>query len=171
MITKKQFEKLQHMLGITNKSPQRKTNAPYKKLLYCGGCGGSVTFEEKWQIICGNCKHKFAVTKTRENCPECDEKIEGMKDKKLLHYAYYHCTKKTTPNCTEGSIRLEELEKTVDSELAKFEISPKLRDWAIEHLNELSDIEIEDRETITSNINSALEDVEKRIDNLMRLYI
>ena len=170
MISKEEFEKIQIILGKTVKSPTSKKEGIFKKALRCGGCGGSITFEEKLQIIC-DCKNKFALTKTRKACSACGTLIENMKHKKILHYIYYVCAGKTTPSCTEGSLTLKELENTVDFALKKIEISTRLRDWAIKYLNELTDVEFTDRLIISSNINSALKDVESRIDNLTKLYI
>ncbi len=94
-----------------------------------------------------------------------------MKNPKILHYIHYHCTKKVNKNCSQGSIPLDKLEKQVDTELKRFEISEKFKDWAIEYLNELNDKETNDRELVRSNVKSAYDDCVKKLDNLLKLKI
>jgi rRNA maturation endonuclease Nob1 len=57
----------------------------------CGECGAGITAEEKWQIICGACKIKFA-SQNKEECPGCGKRVTDMEKRKLLHHVYYHCT-------------------------------------------------------------------------------
>lgn len=168
MITKEQFDKLQIILGINKNTPNSKSGDILHRFLTCDECGAKASFEEKWQIICDNCSNKFAVTKDRKACPACGALIEEMKNKKLLHYAYYAFH---SPGCTQGSLPLSALEKTVNSAIDKLTISPRLKDWAVKYLNEMTDIEVNDRQIINENIDEAIKDVDKRIDNLMKLYI
>lgn len=101
----------------------------------CGGCGGSVTAEHKYQVIC-DCGLKFAY-QNKTNCPSCCILIEKMDDPTYLHYIFYHCTKKKNPSCGEGSVQ----EKYIDGYLAnyfkeKLRISPALHAWCLENINE-----------------------------------
>ena len=50
----------------------------------------------------------------------------------------YHCTKRVHPNCSQGSISLDDLETEITNKLGKFEIDEGFRDWAINYLNELN---------------------------------
>lgn len=88
-----------------------------------------------------------------------------------LHYVYYHCTKRKKKTCTQKSIRLEDFEKQFDTLLEKVQISENFKNWAIKHLNELSEIEIEDRNAIIKSQQTAYDDCVKRIDNLVKLKI
>ncbi len=171
MLTEEEFNKLQVILGRKGRPHFTSHNFPYKNLLRCGECGGSITCEEKWQIICPKCKLKFHKGKLTEQCPGCSTFIEEMKNPKLLNYVYYHCTKRVHKNCSQGSITREKLEEQADTLLSKFEISENLKTWAIKHLNELHDFEVQDREKIHQNLLRAKADCISRLDNLVKLKI
>ena len=141
----------------------------FKEVLKCGECGGSVTAEERWQIICPRCKTKFHRAKNTIVCKSCGIEIEKMKNPKILHYIHYHCTKKVNPNCTQGSIPLNVLENQIDEQLKAIEIKEQFKDWAIKHLNELNENEVVERHTVRNNTQEALGDTVKRLDNLTRL--
>jgi len=91
-----------------------------------------------------------------------------MKNPKILHYVYYHCTKRVNTKCTQGHITLKNLEKKIVEELAKFEISEEFRDWAITYLNELNDSEETDQTTIKDNLIVRFNQNDKAIRNLLR---
>lgn len=171
MLSKNDFDKLQVMLGRKGKPRMAKHEFAYKEVLKCGGCGGSVTAEERWQIICSQCKTKFHKAKNTDKCKECGILIEEMKNPKILHYVHYHCTKRVHPDCTEGSIELKKLEKEIDAELSKFEIKEEFRDWAIEYLNELNDKETQERHTSRNSTQQSLQETVKKLDSLMKVYI
>ena len=171
MITPKQYDQIQIRLGRKGSSRYSKTDFPYKDVLKCGECGGSVTCEEKYQIICPVCKTKFHRGKTTDMCLECHTKIEDMVKPKILHYVFYHCTKRVHKNCSQGGISLEKLEATIDSELQKFEIDEDYRDFAIDHLNELNTIEEQDQLTIRDRLSKRLNETNWNISNLIRLRI
>ena len=171
IITKEEYDRIQVLLGSKGLPHQQKHEFAYKNVLKCGECGSSITAEHKWQIICPKCKTKFSKGRSAITCPKCETPIHGMKNYKLLHYVYYHCTKKAYPNCTQGSITIKKLEKQIIDELKRFEISEQFKSWAIKHLNELNDCEIIDREHIRKNQQKAYDDCVKRIDSLLKLKI
>ena len=140
---------IQVRLGKKSRSKQKVHDFPFKGLMSCGECNGFVTAEEKWQIICPECKKKFAKTKKREACISCGLKIDQMKNPKILNYVYYHCTKKVNKNCTQGYLEKGVLEDQIDCELKRFEIDPDFKDWAIKHLGELNDQEAKQDERVT----------------------
>jgi len=74
----------------------------------CGECGAMVTGDEKNQIICSKCKHKFS-SNNKDECPKCKTAIEKMKNPTILHYIYYHCTKRKNPDCSQGSIEAKRI--------------------------------------------------------------
>lgn len=171
MLSKEEFDMLQIMLGRKGKPRVSKHEFAYKEVLKCGECGGSITAEEKWQIICPVCKTKFAKSKNRDCCKGCGLLIEEMKSPKILHYVHFHCTKRVNPKCTQKSIALNVLEQQIDEELAKFEIKKEFKDWAIKYLNELNDKESSERVVSQNNVKKAHSDVSKRLDNLLNVYI
>jgi len=171
VLSKEEFDRLQILVGRKGKPRMCKHEFAFKEVLKCGSCGGSITAEERWQIICPVCKTKFHKGKDTVKCKGCGILIEKMKNPTILHYIHYHCTKKINPSCSEGSIQLNELENQVDKELQKYEISETFRDWAIEYLNELNQSEVQDREIIRGNAKVAYDDCVKKLDNLLNLKI
>jgi len=139
MITEEQYWLIQTMLGGKGK-PRPQTNKndfPYVGRTVCGSCGGAVTAEHKYQLICSECKHKFAY-KNKTECPKCGVKIAQMSEPKYLHYIYYHCTKKKNPDCTERSVHQEDFDKFLSNYFAEnLTISTDLSEWSIKYLDEL----------------------------------
>lgn len=171
MMTEEEFDQLQIRLGKKGKPRNSKREFAFKEVLKCAECGGSITAEEKWQIICSVCKKKFHKGQDANECPECHTKIESMHNPKLLHYIFYHCTKRVHKSCTQGSITLDELEKRINEELDKFEIDPDFRDWAINYLNELNGHEETSQTAIKDNLLTQVKDVDSQLRNLLRLRI
>jgi DNA invertase Pin-like site-specific DNA recombinase len=170
MITREEYDRVQLILGKKGHPRPKRHDFTFTGLLRCGECDASITAEEKHQIICSSCKHKFSsVNKT--TCPHCQTLILDMEKPTRLHYVYYHCTKRKKKTCTQKSIRLEDFEAQFDNLLERVQISETFKSWAIKHLNELSDIEIEDRNAIIKSQQSAYDDCVKRIDNLVKLKI
>lgn len=170
MITRDEFDKVQRLLGRKGRPRPRTRSFDYTGLLECGECHAMITAEEKFQIICPACKQKFA-SQNKSACPKCKVLIEKMKNPTLLHYVYYHCTKRKNPNCTQKSIRVEKLDKEMDKTLARLQISERFKDWAIEYLNELNDKESEENVSVLKSLQSANEDIETRLNNLLKLKI
>ncbi len=138
MITEEQYWLIQTMLGRKGKPCPFKhhDSFPYKTFTKCGFCGGSVTAHHKFQLICPDCKNKFAYN-NKTNCPKCGIKIEEMKNPKYLHYIYYNCIKKPTPECRKN-VEESVIDDSVSSYLGdNLEISAALRDWCLKHFDEL----------------------------------
>ena len=170
MITKEEFERVQILLGRKGRPRPKKHNHTYTGLMSCGECGAAITAEEKWQIICPNCKRKFA-SQNKNTCPRCHILIEEMVNPTLLHYYYYHCTKRKSPKCTQESITVKELENQIDNLLSRIQISEEFKNWAIKYLNELNDKETEDRNAVFGSLQAAYNDCQTRLDNLLKLKI
>ena len=170
MITRDEFDRVQRILGRKGRPRPRTRSFDYTGLLECGECHAMITAEEKFQIICPECKHKFA-SQNKSACPKCKVLIEEMKKPTLLHYVYYHCTKRKDPNCTQKSVRVEKLDKELDKTLARLQISERFKDWAIKYLNELNDKEAEETVSVLESLQSANKDIETRLNNLLKLKI
>lgn len=170
MITKDEFEWVQVILGRPGKPRPKTKQFSFTGLIRCGGCGAMVTAEEKWQVICPSCKKKFN-SNNRSACPKCATAIEAMEKPTLLHYIYYHCTRRKYPNCTQKSVRMEELEKQLDAFLASIGISEEFKNWAIKYLNVLNDSEVETRNASLSSLQSAYNACVSRLDNLLKFKI
>lgn len=170
MITKVEFERVQMLLGRKGRPRAKNHEFSFTGLVRCGECGAMVTAEEKWQIICSACKLKFN-SNDKDACPKCKTSIEEMVKPKLLHYVYYHCTKRKDPNCTQKSLEVGKWEKQVDEALSKIEISSRFKDWAIKYINEENERESENRNTTLELQQKSYNDVIKEIDNLVKLKI
>ncbi|MBU1327278.1 recombinase family protein [Patescibacteria group bacterium] len=170
MVTREEFDRVQTILGRPGKPRPKIKEFPLTGLIRCGECGAMATAEEKWQVICPVCKLKFN-SNNRSACPKCTITIEAMRKPTLLHYIYYHCTKRKDPNCTQRSIRTEELEKQVDAFLAKIGISEEFKNWAIKYLNVLNDNEVETRNASLSSLQNAYNACVSRLDNLLKFKI
>ena len=96
--------------------------------------------------------------------------IEEMHNPKILHYVFYHCTKRVHLNCTQGSATLDKLETKIKNTLNRFEIAFEYKDWAIEYLNELNDIEEVDQKSVKDNLQARVGDVDQQLRGLLRLY-
>ena len=132
MITEDEFWQIQALLGRGSQTRHQKHIFPYTALMSCGECHAAITADEKWQIICGACKRKFA-SQNKKQCPGCGIQVAAMEKKTLLHYVYYRCTKHKGP-CSQKGVRVENLESQFDLALAGFNISEKYAHWAIETL-------------------------------------
>lgn len=170
MITREEFDKVQILLGRKGR-PRPKTHIfDYTGLLSCGECGAAITAEEKHQIICTNCKLKFS-SPNKIACPRCQILITDMNNPTRLHYTYYHCTKRKKGKCSQKSIGLMKIEEQLDSLLERINISEEFKKWAIKYLNEVTDLETKDRNTVIESQQAAYDGCVKRIDNLVRLKI
>ena len=170
MISEEEFNKVQILLGRPNKQRSRKHNFPLTGIIRCGKCGGLITAEEKWQLICPKCKHKFA-SKNKTACPKCHNLIKEMINPKVLHYIYYHCGNRSSHKCTQKSIKYEDLCEQIDNKLKQLTISDRFVQWAIKYLNKLNEEEQQFHSTSIKQFQKQYDDCQKKLDNLLALKI
>ena len=170
MITREEFDKVQILLGRKGKPRVKKHEFAFTGLIRCGDCGAMVTAEEKYQIICPECKYKFS-SNNKSACPQCKTLIEEMVEPKHLHYVYYHCTKKINPECAQGSIEVMELEKQISQRSIEIDISKDFMDWAIKYLKEEEIKETPSSESVLAAQKKAYDTCIKKLDNLFQLKI
>ncbi len=89
----------------------------------------------------------------------------------IRHYIYYHCTKRKNPNCTQRSIELKNLDTQLDALLGEVQISERFHNWALNHLKELNEEEVVNRDQILNNLTIAHTNCLKKLDNLTSLMI
>ncbi len=118
MVTEEEFDTVQRLLSRSRKMPKNRKVFAFTGLIRCGGCDSAVTAEEKHQLICSRCRHKFAH-RSKEVCPWCRLPIAEMKNPLELNYAYYHCTKSQNPACAELGIARKDLEQQVNRILSE----------------------------------------------------
>jgi site-specific DNA recombinase len=168
MVTREEFEQVQMILGRNGSTrPSRPLSLPYMGIMQCGNCEGMITAEEKHQVRCTTCRHKFACSR-RDRCPRCKTSIAEMSGPQLRRYVYYHCARRKT-ECREPSLEVNELEKLIAQELKRVHVSAEFNKWAFRYLQELY---LQDIDTILNTSQSrekALADCVKRLDKLVEL--
>jgi len=169
MITEAEYDRVQTLLGRNgNPRPQTIHEFAFIGLIRCGDCGRAVTAEEKHQVLCSNCKFKFAYRK-KDTCPRCETPIERMVNPLFLHYTYYHCSKSRRPLCSQKCVTGLELEKQINEHLARISISQQFKDWAIKHLHVLHAQESATQSTIIETQQKVYQECLARIDSLLNL--
>lgn len=173
MISEEQFWQIQAMLGRKG-AARPKTNKgvfPYTGRTRCGTCGGSVTAENKYQLICSDCKHKFAY-QNKEHCPMCQMKISGMTKPTYLHYVYYHCTKRKDSTCPEGSVHESDIDDSLASHVEEqLEVSEALSEWCIIFLDKIVEEERKNEYERKANWERDLAQKEKESAELVNMRI
>jgi len=169
MITEAEYDRVQTLLGgRSNPRPSKHLAFPFTGLIRCGECNLMVTAEEKHQVMCGNCRFKFAYRR-QDSCPRCQTLIEKMVNPLFLHYTYYHCSKSMRPRCLQKSVGGAELDRQIDAIFGRIQISNRFKAWAIKHLHELHEKETAARNDIIQAQQKAYEECVRQIDNLVRL--
>ena len=171
MITEAEYERVQALLGRHgNPRAQAQRDFSFTGIIRCGECNRAVTAEEKYQVICSQCKFKFAHRK-RDACPRCQTPMEQMANPKFLKYTYYHCSKSGRPVCSQKYVSELELERQINDGLARICISRQFKDWAIKYLHELSANESASQVEIVRSQQKAYQDCIQELDNLVRLKV
>jgi hypothetical protein len=134
MITEKEYNRAQILLGKKGKAQPHTREFAFTGLMRCGECDSAVTAEQKNQIICSICKHKFAY-ENKTAC-KCGVDISEMSNPKILNYTYYHCTKKKNKNCSQKGVRVEELEAQFNIALSDLTIDEDYLKVALDYLND-----------------------------------
>lgn len=169
MISESEYWNIQALLGRPIRQRPKSKCFAYGGLMRCGECGAAITAEEKWQIICGECKNKFA-SQDKKRCPRCNTSVAELRSKKLLHYTYYRCTKHKG-RCSQRSIREEQLEKQVDQILTRFQIGEKYVRWALETLIAQVTTEAPGKRSSESQLNRERTKLKEELAELNRFII
>jgi hypothetical protein len=169
MITEAEYDRVQTLLGRKGRPrPQSRHEFPFTGLIRCGECGRMVTADERHQVICSNCKFKFAY-RNRDACPRCETPIEKMANPLFLHYTYYHCSKSRRPLCPQRGVTGKEMENQINERLAWITISKKFKDWAVKHLHVLHEKEKSLQDDIIKTQRKAHQECLEAIDGLLNL--
>ncbi|MDW3650996.1 MAG: recombinase family protein [Bacteroidia bacterium] len=126
MITLEEYERVQILLGKRGNRIRgsQKYEFRYRGPFSCGECGGHITAEHKFQVICTRCKKKFSA-KTESNCPVCQTNISEMINPSVVDKTYYRCTKNVGP-CSQPCIEEKDLEEKITKELRKISIPKRV---------------------------------------------
>ncbi len=122
-------------------------------------------------------KHDFALNGLMK-CGECHYCITAQEHRKRYKngteqlFGYYSCTKKGEKKCTQPYISTKKLEGQFSCDLLHFEIEDKaFIDWAYEALEETTEKSRVVNSHSVEALQTALNGVNKRIDNLIALKI
>ncbi len=171
MITKEEFDRAQIILGRKGKPAPHTREHAFTGQIFCGECGCQITAEVKIQIICSNCKNKFAC-ENKKICLKCETPIEKMVKPTLLNYYYYHCTKKRDGiKCSQHSIKADDLQKQINQHLATIRINQKYLDWGIEYLRKSHNQEVVSRAAVWQSQEQAYKKCSEKLDKLLEMRI
>lgn len=144
MITDAEFNLLQDILDGKSKGRLQKHNFALNGIIKCGECHYTITAQEHTK------KYKNGTSQV---------------------FAYYNCTKKGNIKCSQLYASTSDVEGQFASELSQFEMEPEFVDWAYEALEEVKDKDQIVNKGSFEALQTALEGVNRRIDNLIALKI
>ena len=170
-ITEDQYWTIQQMLGNKGKPKPQKYAGLYNYFMRDVN-GGSVTADHKQQLICSECKKKFAYL-NKKSCPQCNMQIRRMNSPVYLHYIYYQSlAERKTPGIKALSVE----EKKIDGILANYfernlAISKELSAWCIKHVGEIADKELEDATERLKSHEERIKTLEQQLDRLLDIRL
>lgn len=169
MITKTEFDRVQRILHQdTSPRPHKEFALPFRGLIKCGECESSITAHFKEQIRCTRCHYKSSV-KNRQSCSKCSLPVSEMKGAKKRRYAYYHCTRTLNSRCRQRCVSASSVEKQVAKKLKAFGIPPEFRNWGLEFIERLRQLELNKKTEILAERRKAYEQCTIRLENLVKL--
>jgi hypothetical protein len=168
MVSPAEFQKAQILLQDKPNSVSRvkKYDFPYRGIIKCGECGCAVTPDHKLQAICTSCKCKYSI-KSSGDCPKCRAKFSEMENPSVVDILYYHCTR-SRGICSQGSIRKELIDNSIEEELKKISINKCFYSWAMNGLKNGNENK-EEAENIIKSLMKKKTELENRISNLVIL--
>ena len=139
VITELEYDKIQAILGKTNRARPRLHSFAYTGMMVCGECGAAITAEKK---------------------------IKKQKNGNVHLYVYYHCTKRIKP-CSQKVILVSELEKQISNKLLEIEINEEMKDWLISRLKLKQEEKIDERSVIITSLRKEKTLCEHKMSNLL----
>lgn len=142
MITLEEFDYAQKLLGAKGKPRKTARNFAYGSMIRCGVCNCQIVAKATTKLIKGTGK--------------------------LKTYIHYYCTRKSLSRPCEQIkyTTVEELEKNIDAELAKYTIIPEFRDMALRILRRNHKNEVQDRTTIYESQQARRKEIQTQLDKL-----
>jgi site-specific DNA recombinase len=143
MVSLEEFDYAQKLLGSKGRPRKTARNFAYGSMLRCGVCNCQIVAKATTKLIKG----------TGE----------------LKTYIHYYCTRKSLNRpCTQVKYTtVEELEKNIDAELAKYTIIPEFRDMALRILRRNLKSEVKDRTTIYESQQDQRKNIQGQLDKLL----
>lgn len=169
MITEAEYWRVQTLLGKKGRARPKTRTFAFTGLMHCGECDSMITAEEKNQLICSGCKFKFAYD-NKAACPKCKLDISQMQNPTILHYVYYRCTKKKNRQCSQRTIRLEDLEEQFRERLAEMTIDHDYLRLALDYLQDKQTSAGSEERTVRRSLEEVYDDCQKRLTNLNKEF-
>lgn len=170
MITEKEYRRAQVLLGKKGKIQPQTREFSFTGLMRCGECESMITAEEKNQLICTECKYKFAY-ENKTACPKCATDISEMTNPTILNYVYYHCTKKKNRDCSQRTIRLESLESQFTEILKEMTIDEDYLKVALDYLRDKETNSGSEERAVRLSLQSSYDACQTRLVNLSKEFI
>lgn len=140
MISAEEYDKIQIILGKKGKPRPKTHDFAFTGLIQCGECGAMITAEDK---------------------------TKKQKNGNVHYYTYYHCTKRKNPDCSQKTIRQEDLENQIKEVLGQIEIPEDFKEWALEIIKDQNQQESGSRSQILTNLQKEYAICVKKIDRLI----
>ena len=141
IVTEEEYDKIQILLGRKGKPRPKSHIFEFTGMMRCGECNGMITAEEK---------------------------IKRQKNGNIHRYIYYHCTKRKTPNCSQGVIEVGELKTQIRETLEELKIMPlEFHEYAMKWFREQNEKESTSRNAVLSTQQRAYTLCVKKLDNLI----
>ena len=142
MITKKEFDTVQEILGRTNKRRPKSHVHIFTGLIKCPVCGCAITATHKEKYYPNTNNHKV--------------------------YDYYHCSRRNSDIvCKQPSITEKQLENQIVEILCSIEIPEDFKEWAKTYLIEKSKHEAKSSMAILESQQREYREVEKQLAELL----
>lgn len=139
IITEEEYDKVQSILGRFGR-PRPLTHVfDFVGMMRCGECGAAITAELKFK---------------------------RPKNGKVHRYVYYHCTKRTKANCSQGSIEESKLKEQIVAEIDSLEIPPEFHSFAMKWFQAENKKESESRNAVVNAQEKAYKACLAKIDGL-----
>lgn len=171
MITEDQYWQIQDMLGKKGRPRSQKRNLLYGGLIWDEVNNCAVVGDPKFQIRCTACKHKFSYI-NQDQCPKCGIKIQNMNRPKFKNYVFYASVKeRKSPGIKAVSIEEKKLNgEVIDYLVQNFQISKGLADWALRHIDEIKDKELQENKAVTRSNEQSSENGQKKLLRLLDMH-
>lgn len=140
MVTPEEYDRVQRLLGKKGRTRPKTHSFDFTGMMRCGECGRMITAEEKWK---------------------------RQKNGNVHHYVYYHCTKRNNPQCTQPTLRREQLEEQITSAIESISIPPEFHAYALKWFRKQNEQETAINTTILASQQKAYDTCIRKIGNLI----
>ena len=140
MITEEEYDQIQYLLGRKGRPRPKNHIFDFPGMMKCGECKGTIVIEEKW-------KHQ--------------------NNGNVHHYVYYHCSKRITPTCSQGSIEVTELKKQINKKIEELQIPPEFQTYAMKWFRQENEKEAGSRNAVLKTQQAGYTLCLKKIDGYM----